>query len=233
MNASPLRFFFVIGLHPRYAFAALAAVVLVGLWTVITSPTELDSALGILLVVQMFLASSGFLVRARRGHFDPVLIAASSRASVLVSHWFLSIAPGLAGWIVLSVTAGVLGNAQVWSTFAGHRLLAFAIVSSLSWTLGFGLPRSAAGALWLAGLIAALVSHGDVIGSRDIVSTPESAWPLVRHAGAVIFCPFLLLGNQPRLTPGATLAAASVIWLATGARVLSAEKLDLYLMDRS
>jgi hypothetical protein len=231
MNPSPLRFFFVVGLHPPYAIAALAAVMLAGLWILFTSPTELDSALGMLLVVQMFLASTGFVVRARRGHFDPILIAASSRARVLIAHWLFSIAPGLAGWVVLSATAGALGNAQVWSTFAGHRLLALLIVSSVSWTVGFGLPRSAAGALWMAGLIAALVSHADLIGSREMAST--APWMIVRHAGAVIFCPFLLLGSRPPLAAESMLGAASVMFAATGARWLSVERLDLYLMDRS
>jgi len=230
MTPSPLRFFFVVGLHPPFAIAALAAVTLVGLWTLFTSPTELDSALGLLLVVQMFLASTGFLVRARRGQFDPILIAASSRARVLMSHWLFSIAPGLAGWVVLSATAGALGNAQVWSTFAGHRLLALLIVSSVSWTVWFGLPRSAAGALWMAGLIAALVSHADLIGPREMASTP---WMLVRHASAIIFCPFLLLCGRPPLPTESMLGAAAVMLAAIGARWLNAERLDLYLMDRS
>src|SRR6187455_1293531 len=103
MTPSPLRFFALAGsLHPPYTLLILAAIVGVGLWTIRVSPTDLDSGLGLLLFVQMFLASSGFLVRARRGHFDPLLLGDGGRTRVLVWHWCVSIAPGLAGWICLA-----------------------------------------------------------------------------------------------------------------------------------
>ena len=74
------------------------------------SPGELDSALGMLLFVQMFMASSGFLARARRGHFDSILTSASERVSVLVSHWLASVLPGVLAWAVV-ISAGILACA--------------------------------------------------------------------------------------------------------------------------
>ena len=66
---SSARFFMMSGLHPPHALLILGFVVSVGVWTTVLSPAELDSALAMVLFIQMFLASTGFLVPARRGHF--------------------------------------------------------------------------------------------------------------------------------------------------------------------
>ena len=87
MNLSPLRYFIVVALHPGHNLVILAAVTLLGVWTIAMSPGELDSALGMLLFVQMFLASTGFLPRARRGHFDPLLTSTQDRRAIVVAHW--------------------------------------------------------------------------------------------------------------------------------------------------
>src|SRR5262245_4872408 len=101
MIASPLRYFLVVGLHPSLNLAVLGGVTAVGLWTVATSPGEIDSALGMVLFVQMFLASTGFLTRARRGHFDPILACAFDRMSIVISHWYASVIPGVAACAVI------------------------------------------------------------------------------------------------------------------------------------
>src|SRR5579871_4895043 len=104
MNVSPLRYFLVV-LHPAHTVAALVAIAALGLWMIVISPGELDSALGLLLVAQMFLASTGLLVRARRGHFDQVFTSQPARRLILVSHWIASVAHGVAAWVVVSGVA--------------------------------------------------------------------------------------------------------------------------------
>jgi hypothetical protein len=232
MNASPFRFFMVVGLQPVHNVAVLVAVLVVGLWTIAMSPGEMDSALGMLLLVHMFMASTGFLVRARRGHFDPILTSASDRSSIAVAHWIVSIAPGLVAWALVALVAALYGSGSAWSAVVGRRACALAIVSAIAWTLGFATGRGAAGALWIAALAAALVYRTDLLGTAaagSVASTSQA----IRHAGAVIFCPFLLLGNRPPLAAGATAAsvcAAAVfllsVWRAT-------DTLDLYLRDRT
>src|SRR6516164_2277034 len=147
MIASPLRYSLVVGLHPPYHLAVLTGVTAVGLWTVAMSPGELDSALGMVLFVQMFLASTGWLARARRGHFDPILTSDHGRIAVIVSHWFASVLPGTLAWGILSGVDWAYGGAPGVSALVGHRLLALAIVSAMAWTAGFALARGAAGAL--------------------------------------------------------------------------------------
>ena len=228
MTPSPLRFFAFAGLHPPYTLLILAAIVGLGLWTIRISPADLDSGLGMLLFVQMFLASSGFLVRARRGHFDPLLLGAGDRTRVLVWHWGVSIAPGAAGWICLAGAGYVLGSPAARSAFAGERAVAFFIVSAVAWSAGFALTRGAAGVVWVAALLGLLVRRVDLLSPSAFAG--DSA---LRHATTLMLCPFLLVGNRLVIAPGAIWAAAllsAVLLLLVWRR---SEGLDLYLVDRS
>jgi hypothetical protein len=235
MTASPLRYFFGLSLHPPHALAVLAGVTAVGLWTVALSPGELDSALGMLLFVQMFLASTGFLSRARRGHFDPILTSSFGRTRVVVVHWLASILPGVLACAVVSATAWgidwIEGGAGIATAAAWRRLLALAIVSAVAWTAGFALARGAAGALWSAALVAVLLRRSDLLGSSGATDAASSAVVAVRHAAAVLGCPFLLLGTHAPLAPGSITAAgcAAAVLLLSVWR--SAFRLDVYLRN--
>lgn len=216
---SPLRYFLTLGLHAGYGLAILAAVVLVGLWTVALNPiTGLDDSIGMLLFVQMFLASSGFLERARRGYFDPVLLHGSPRAVTIATHFAVSILPGAAGWLVLALCALLRGSPAAESAIWGPRLGAFFIVSAVAWAGGFTLARGAVGFLWTGGLVALLLRRADLMASGS---------PL-----AVLLCPFILMN------PGAVDRAAFVAAVALAALPLlavwrHARRLDVYLLERA
>jgi hypothetical protein len=233
VNVSPLRFFVSVCLHPVHHLAVLALVVLIGVWTIAMSAGELDSALGMLLFVQMFLASSGFLVRARRGHFDPILASrsASGRARVLACHWLASVLPGFAGWTVVSVTAWGLGGGGWSLASAGSRFVALFIVSALAWTVGLALPRGAGGALWAAGLVAALLYRVDFVALSMRSSTPVVL--LGADTAAVVLCPFLLLGTHAPIVPGAIVAGAGSSVLLLLSVWHFADRFDFYLTDRA
>jgi hypothetical protein len=223
------RFFTLTGLHPPYALMILAAIVGIGLWSVSVSPGELDSGLGMLLFVQMFLASSGFLVRARRGYFDPLLLGAGERTRALVWHWLVSIAPGVAGWICLAGTGYVLGSPAAASAFVGGRAVALFIVSALAWAAGFMLTRGAAGVVWMAVLLGLLVRRVDLLAPAAFASGDS----VLRHAATLLICPFLLIGNRLVIGPAAVCAAAlaSAVVLLLVWRL--SERLDIYLVDRA
>jgi hypothetical protein len=223
------RFFGAVGLHPPYALAVLAAIVGIGLWAVAVSPGELDSGLGMLLFVQMFLASSGFVVRARRGHFDPLLLGAGQRTRALVWHWLVSIAPGVAGWICLAGAGYVLGSPAAASALVGGRAVALFIVSALAWAAGFALTRGAAGVVWMAVLLGLLIRRVDLLAPSALASGDN----VLRHAATLLICPFLLLGTRLVITPAAVWAAAllSAVVLLSVWRL--SERLDIYLVDRA
>jgi hypothetical protein len=227
---APLRYFLAVRLHPTFALVILAAIVAVGLATLSMQPDELDAGLGMVLFAQMFLASTGFVSRSRQGHFDPLLTRADKRVQVAAAHWLASIAPGVAAWAVLTVTAALAGAADVMSAIGGARAAALLIVSALAWGIGFWLPRGAAGMLWMALLM------GLVMRRPELLAVPAGSGPLLTlaaHTATLIACPFLLLGKHPPLAQGA-LAASVVLPLVLLCGVCRrARALDVYLVDRT
>jgi hypothetical protein len=223
------RFFAVVGLHPPYALVILAAILALSLWTTSVSPAELDSGLGMLLFVQMFLASSGFLVRARRGHFDPLLLGGAHRTRALVWHWLVSIAPGVAAWFCLAVAGYALGSPAAMSAIVGVRAVALFIVSALAWTMGFPLARGAAGVVWVAALLGLLIRRVDMLAPSAFAAGDS----VLRHAATLMLCPFLLIGTRLAIAPAAVWAAALLSALLLLSVWRLAERVDLYLVDRA
>ena len=228
---SALRFFAAMDLHPTYAFPILLFISGFGVWTTTMSPGELDSGLGMLLIAQMFMASTGFLGRARRGHFDPMLGAGRNRTHAVACHWLVSVAPGLAGWLCLSGAAYLQGSPAAVSALAGSRFVALFIVSAVSWVAGFMLVRGAAGVVWVAVLLSLLVARADLLSPA---AGAASTWQtLGSQTLTLVLCPFLLLGPRTFL-PAVTIAAAGLV---AGLLLLvvwrSPDTLDIYLVDRA
>jgi hypothetical protein len=228
------RFFAAIGVHPPYALLILGVILALGLWTTIASPAELDSALGMVLSVQMFLASTGFLLPARRGHFDALLVGKGRRTSPMIWHWVVSVTPGLAAWCCVSAVAWVQGSAPAVSAFTGGRAAAFVIVSTVAWAAGVALPGGGAGVVWIALLVALLLGRADLLSaSSSLPVLGGGGWLILRQGLALIVCPFLLIGRHPAVSSDAIRAAlliALVVLLAVWRR---ADRLDLYLVDRT
>ena len=229
-DPGPLRFFLLVGLHPAYGLAILGAILVIGLMTIRADARELDTGLGMVLFAQMFVASSGFVGRARQGHFDPVLTRFRSRTAVASAHWLVSIAPGAIAWFTLAVAGAVGGAPAAMSAIAGSRAGALLIVSALAWVIGFALPRGAAGMLWVALLMVLVLQRAELLAAPARAETIATG---ALHAATLIVCPFLLLGKHPGLAPGALAAAIAMplvllMWVWRRARVL-----DIYLVDRS
>jgi hypothetical protein len=216
--------------YPAYGLAVLAAVVVLAVISIELNPAELDSGLGLILFVQMFLASSGFLVTARRGHFDPVLGHGASRSAALAAQWCASIAPGALAWTIVSTTAWVSGSEAAVSALAGSRLLAFFIVCAVSWAAGFALPRGGAGALWMAVLVLLLLRHAELLIPASGQASPLT---ILRTAGAVFVCPFLLLGSRGEVSAAALAAAAAAALTLLFWTWRAGSRLDLYLVEHS
>jgi hypothetical protein len=228
---SRLHYFNVVRLQPTYALVVLAAIVATGVLTVWLNPAELDSGLGMVLLLQMFLASSGFIARARRGHFDPLLVHGSDRSLTIIAHAFVSALPGLLGWGVLATTGLVLGSPAALSAVAGHRAAAIVIVSAVAWAAGFALPRGGAGVLWIAALLALMLRHVELFAPN--AGMPGTGLAELRQAATLVLCPFVLIGNATAI---ASEAVVSALWM-TAVLVLSVCRLgrglDVYLVDRA
>lgn len=209
---SPVRFFLALRLHPPYALIVLAAVTAVSLWTVALSPSEVDSGLGMVLFIQMFLGSTGFLPAARRGHFDPVLAGSYGRTPAAIAHWVVSIGPGAAAWAAITGVAYGFGGPAPLSAIDARRAAALFIVSAVAWSAGFAFTRGGAGAGWIAALLVLLVRHVAPIPASGTLS-PLTA---LRHAAALVLCPFVLMGPTPPIATGAiplAIAASTAVLL--------------------
>lgn len=226
-----LRYLAVVGVHARYAIVAMAAIAGLGLVTVWLNAAEIDSGLGMILFGQMFLASSGFVVRARQGHLDPLLAGSADRTPIVIADWALSVAPGLMAWVLVAGAGLILGSPAAASALVGARAAGLFVVSSMAWVLGFALPRGAAGMLWMAVLLAILTQRTELL--PDAAHAPAAAGTVLRHALTLVLCPFLFIGNHPAVAPGAMCAALLLscvplllVWRLAGS-------LDIYLVDRA
>ena len=226
-----IRYFLAIGIHSSPVLTVLMAIVVVGVWTIVLDPTAIDSGLGMVLFVQMFLASSGFAPRARQGHFDPLISSARRRADVAIAHAVVSVAPGVAAWLVFVGIGAILGSPAAASALAGSRAAALLIVSLVAWSAGFMLTRGAAGIAWIAALLGLLLAHVDVL--RPSSAAPGALATVVLQALTILGCPFLLIGTRPPVPSGsigaaAVIAAALAVWTVRAAR-----RLDIYLADHA
>ena len=150
---SPGRFFLAVPLQSPYMLGGLALVVVLGMAELVLAPGSGQDAVVTLLLLQMFSASSGFAIPARRGHYDAILTGGSSRTAVVGWHLVMSVAPGLVGWLVLGACELGVGRSVVLS---GGSIAAMVMVSAAGWAVTVPLPRLSGGVVWLVLLLAGL-----------------------------------------------------------------------------
>ena len=226
--------FFVVVLRSHVTLAATAALLLgMAAWMARNDAEEIGQLSTLALFVQMFAAASGFRDPARRGHFDPVLTRGTSRLSIAVAHWTVSIAPGLVVWAALSLV--ILwrhpGEQPVGLTLQG--LVAILYVSSASWALGLPFTRYASGVIWMLALFVLSGMNAVPVLREAFFAYPSSAGSLLRQAGAALVCPMFLVasGRTPDDPSLALILLATA--LLTGAGGLFIAKLDAPLQDPS
>ncbi|HEX5475614.1 MAG TPA: hypothetical protein VFX12_13225 [Vicinamibacterales bacterium] len=229
---SAFRFFRIVSPHAAYVRPALAAVLAIALCMVWLNPADVDSALGCVLLVQMFAASTAFLPDARRGRFDPALIRGHSRTRVLAAHWVVSIAPGVVSWVVVCSVAIALGGQAALSGLFGWRMLGLVMVSVVAWSAGTRVPRGFAGVLWVSILMLLLMRREQAL-AFVLAGPSPGVGGVLEQAAMVWLCPFLLLGGPGHIARIAVAIAAFATVLAGWAAVRSLAVCDVLLVDES
>lgn len=160
---------------------------------VVTAPARTGGTLAPILLMQMFAASSGFAVPARRGHYDLMLTRTGGRIGIALAHWSMSISPGIASWlIVASVESIIRGRASV-ATSSGTCLAVF-LVSTIPWALNVALPRFSGGIGWLLVLtISGVTLSPD--GAAWLMQPSSSLGPW-QAAWAFLVFPIAHIGRQ-------------------------------------
>jgi hypothetical protein len=199
---SAFRFFMVAPLHSSYMLAALGAVLSVGCGTLVLNPHKGADVLVPVALLQMFAASSGFAIAARRGYTDLLLTAGAGRIGIALTHLMLSIAPGLLVWVSLGAVEMVAGRTVTPRAFTSGSVASMLLVSAFAWSISVPLPALSGGLVWLLTI---------------------AVWFVTCDDGAFV-CPFVLLGREladahaPGLLAAAMVTSASVagavIWVA-------------------
>jgi hypothetical protein len=188
-----LRFFRVTSPLPGLVVWTFGAIVAGASAIVVFTPGRSAGALAPLLVLQMFAASSGFAVPGRRGHYDLLLTRTGGRISIALAHWVSSIAPGVAGWlIVASVEALATGTPAI--AMASGTCAAMALVSTIPWAATIALPRFSGGIGWLLMLTIAgiTLSPGDNAWVLRAIDTDR----FVASASALLLYPIAIVGRS-------------------------------------
>lgn len=187
------RFFRVVSPLPALVVWTFGVIVAGACAIVVVAPGRTAGALAPLVVLQMFAASSGFAVPGRRGHYDLLLTRTGSRVSMALAHWVSSIAPGVAGWlIVCSVEALTTGTSSI--ATASGTCAAVALVSTIPWAATIALPRFSGGIGWLLMLTISAIT----LSSRNDASLLRAGESdgFVAGASAFLVYPLAVVGRH-------------------------------------
>jgi hypothetical protein len=206
---SPLRFFRVVPTQPALIVWTFVVAVAVGTIAIVREPSRGEGAMIPVLLLQLFAASSGFEVPARRGHYDLLITSGHHRLSMALVHWATSIAPGVLAWLFLATVEAAVRSVPNTSILATGTVAAMGLVSTLPWAITVRLPRFSAGIGWLLALSisASVLSSGIAYASHsdDVVELMWSAW-------AFLVYPALFVGRE--LSLDEALIAAPALALA-------------------
>lgn len=207
---SPVRFFTVVPLHSRYMLLALGVVGLSGVVMVASDPAKGASALGPVALMQMFAASSGFSLPARRGHLDLLFTGGASRLSIALAHLGVSVLPGILVWVIVGIVEMMAGRTTAPQAFASGTVVAFVAISVLAWALTVRAPRLSGAIAWMLGIAVWFVGWSD--GRSAVAGARHESADYLTRAVLVTLYPFVLLGT--RLSNGSWVQALPVVVLA-------------------
>jgi len=214
MNSiTPIRFFRVVSLHSPLLLFALGAVGIVTTSAVIMDPTAGAKAAVPVTFAQIVAASTGFAARARRGHLDLLLTGGPSRVSIALAHLAMSVAPGLATWLVVGMFEVAVSGAASAATLSSGSLVAMTVVSSLAWAATVPFPRLSGGIAWLFAMVTLFAMSPY---ARDALAAVTDAPPIMKSL-LYLICPVRLVGRTltvddlPAVVPAIVLSTAAVI----------------------
>jgi hypothetical protein len=197
-----------------------------------TSPVEMRAVYVVLLLFQSFSAATGFVFRARRGHFDQVLAAPVSRIQVAFAHELVSIAPGIASWLLVSGIEAICNRGTVPLGLTLPAVSALLYMSAVAWALALPFARYSSGVVWLM-LAIALAGAGKLLALRQAyVAALEPGGDLWRATGAALVFPPLMV-TEPAPAAISTLVVLAAAVAVTGVGVLAVEASDFPLVDPS
>ena len=207
-SVSPLRFFRIVPTQPTLMIWTFLVVVCVGAIAIVQEPSRSAGAMVPVLLLQLFAASSGFEVPARRGHYDLLLTSGQHRVWMALVHWMTSSAPGVLAWLMLATIETMSTGGQT-RLLASGTFAAMGLVSTLPWAITVRLPRFSGGIGWLLALaiFTSVLASGNVPGREPAISTDDflgSAW------GFLVY-PVAFVGRELGIAEGLIAAPALMV----------------------
>ena len=160
MPGHVLRFFMVVALVPRALLATLFAACAAGCIAIAVNAHHAVSAAAPVLLLQIFATSSGFIIPARRGHYDLLFTCGARRPTIALAHWLVSSTPGVCVWGVLAAAELTAGHNRL--TTSGTMAAVF-LVSTVPWALTVPLPRLSGAIAWILCFVIATVVSGQTV----------------------------------------------------------------------
>lgn len=224
-----VMFFWMVAPVPRLMVLAFAVVTAAGAVSLVSQPEGAARVLMPLLLLQLFAASSGFAVPARRGHFDFVLTMGESRWRIAAAHWVVSILPGVGGWAVMACVEAAATRGSEISLLSSGSVAAVAITSTVPWALAVSLPRFAVAIGWLLALaIVNMTAAGQRMLSQQPAGDVDSSW--YETAIAVLLYPPRMAGESIRAPEAfAVVPVLIVAFVVMAAALFSIDRRDIPL----
>jgi hypothetical protein len=144
-----LRYFQVVAVVPPLFLAGFVITIAASAVTLTRDPTAGIEALTPVLLLQLFSASSGFQIPARRGYYDLLLTSGTPRWQIAMAHGLASVMPGITSWICVGMLELAASHGARMAFAAGGTCIAFLLVSAVAWATATSISRAPAAVGWL------------------------------------------------------------------------------------
>jgi hypothetical protein len=164
-----LRYFQIVPVVPPLFNVAFAVGVAAAALRLMSDASAAIDALTPVLLLQLFVASSGFRFAARRGYYDLLLTSGTPRWQIAIAHCLVSILPGSVCWVCIGALEMATNRAGGWVSIAPGTCAAFVGASLVAWSVAVFSSRTATTVVWLLVLtipaIARVVSPVHLLGT--------------------------------------------------------------------
>jgi hypothetical protein len=167
-----VRYFHIVPVVPPLFVVAFAIVVVAGAMRLMNDPSGVIDALTPVLLLQLFVAASGFRFAARRGYYDLLLTSSTPRWQIALAHCLVSILPGIVSWLCIGALEVAASRGTHWLSIASGTCAACIAASLLAWGVAAFSSRTATTVVWL--LVLTIPSIARVASPVQLVGTTWS-----------------------------------------------------------
>jgi hypothetical protein len=164
-----LRYFQTVPVVPPLFNVAFAIAVAAAALRLMNDASAAIDALTPVLLLQLFVASSGFRFAARRGYYDLLLTSSTPRWQIAFAHCLVSVLPGIVSWVCIGALEAAASRGGGWVSIAPGTCAAFVGASLLAWSVAAFSSRTATTVVWLLVLtipaIARVLSPVQLLGT--------------------------------------------------------------------